>query len=123
MTQNKILTTDDLVKRGWTIPNICYLCQNQEESVEYLFSQCDYTLQVRLMIMQHYRSTITFTASLMQGEMQELMREQGGKKSKQIYITKCFLIWRERCTRIFREIYKTPQKIQMEIIEEAQQWF
>jgi zinc-binding in reverse transcriptase len=35
MIQNKILTTDNLVKRGWLIPNICHLCRQQEESVQY----------------------------------------------------------------------------------------
>jgi zinc-binding in reverse transcriptase len=82
MAQNKLMTTDNLIKRGWTIPSICHLCRNQKETAQHLFSQCEYTIQAKQMIMQYYGHTITFTATFRQGEMQEMMQEQGGIKPK-----------------------------------------
>ena len=38
--RNKILTWDNLQKRGWFGPGICALCNADEESVMYIFSHC-----------------------------------------------------------------------------------
>ena len=37
--QNKILTRDNLSKRGWILPHNCVLCLH-DESVNYLFVVC-----------------------------------------------------------------------------------
>ena len=46
MLQNRILTVDNLIKRGQKIPNRCILCKNHCESVDHLFLHCDFTRQV-----------------------------------------------------------------------------
>jgi hypothetical protein len=117
MAQNKLMTTDNLIKEdGQFRASVIYV-----ETRKKLLNT--YSHSVNILCKLNYGHTITFTTSFTQGEMQEIMREQGGTKLKQIYITKCFVIWRERCTRIFREIYKTPQQIKLEITEEVQSWF
>jgi hypothetical protein len=40
MVQNRILTWDNLRKRGFIGPSICHLCQQQEETMEHIFNQC-----------------------------------------------------------------------------------
>ena len=39
---NKILTWDNLQKRGWNGPNWCALCNSNEENVSHLFNFCSY---------------------------------------------------------------------------------
>jgi zinc-binding in reverse transcriptase len=51
--KNKILTIDNIAKRGWTLANICYLCRQEEESVQHLFQQCCYTATARQLLIMH----------------------------------------------------------------------
>ena len=37
---NKVLTWDNLQKRGWTKPGICFLCYANEENIRHLFLNC-----------------------------------------------------------------------------------
>ena len=39
---NKLLTWDNLQKRGWIGPNRCALCHSDEENVSHLFNFCSY---------------------------------------------------------------------------------
>jgi ribonuclease HI len=40
---NRVLTWDNLRKRGFIGPSICTLCQQQEETMEHLFNRCHYS--------------------------------------------------------------------------------
>ena len=42
----RILTWDVLCKRGFSGPNICLLCMEAAESVDHLFCQCTFSLQI-----------------------------------------------------------------------------
>jgi len=44
--QNKILTQDNLIKRGHVIPNRCPLCKNNLELGNHLFILCDFAREV-----------------------------------------------------------------------------
>ena len=44
--QEFILTTDNLLKRGFNIVNRCYLCKNDVESVNHMILHCFYTKRV-----------------------------------------------------------------------------
>ena len=37
---NRILTTDQLKRRGWILPNRCYLCKMEEETSDHLLLFC-----------------------------------------------------------------------------------
>ena len=39
-TWGRVLTLDRLQKRGWQIPNRCYLCGSDEENVNHLLIHC-----------------------------------------------------------------------------------
>jgi len=43
---NKLLTWDNGIKRGWCVPNICVLCKTNVEIVSHLFISCPYTGKV-----------------------------------------------------------------------------
>ena len=36
----KILTLDHLKRRGWSLPNRCYLCKGEEESANHILIHC-----------------------------------------------------------------------------------
>ena len=42
-TWNKILTLDNIKKRGWEVANRCYFCKKEEESTDHLLFHCDLT--------------------------------------------------------------------------------
>ena len=42
-TWNKILTLDNVQKRGWAVANKCYLCKREEESTDHFLIHCDLT--------------------------------------------------------------------------------
>uniref|UniRef100_A0A0A9FMF9 Reverse transcriptase zinc-binding domain-containing protein n=1 Tax=Arundo donax TaxID=35708 RepID=A0A0A9FMF9_ARUDO len=46
LLQNKILTADNVLKRGWPHDQICKLCGTQEETPVHLCKSCDYTVAV-----------------------------------------------------------------------------
>ena len=45
-TWGKVLTLDQVQKRGWALTNRCYLCQAHEESIDHLFLHCEKTREV-----------------------------------------------------------------------------
>ena len=42
-TWRKVLTLDDIQRRGWSLVNRCFLCLNEEESVDHILLHCDRT--------------------------------------------------------------------------------
>jgi zinc-binding in reverse transcriptase len=56
--QNKILTLDNLNKRGWQMSNICYMCRNHDETVKHLFHDCTLVIQLRNYIQDILPSTV-----------------------------------------------------------------
>jgi hypothetical protein len=46
MTAYKLNTWDTLLKKGWSGPNFCHLCQNDSETTDHLFIKCTFTRQV-----------------------------------------------------------------------------
>ena len=48
--ENKILTWDNCLKRGWIEPSICYLYKDESESVSHIFLSCSYTGHVWTLI-------------------------------------------------------------------------
>lgn len=51
---NKILTIDNLCKRGFFIPNRCYLCLKEAKFVDHIFLHCDYTMEVWNQVLQRW---------------------------------------------------------------------
>ncbi|KAJ4819339.1 RNA-directed DNA polymerase (reverse transcriptase)-related family protein [Rhynchospora pubera] len=103
LLQNGIATIDNLRKRGWVIPNFCYLCKSHGESVQHLFNDCSFTTEAKLALLSTHcpldriaatRNTITFLS-------EPVTTYQ--TKAKEMLGIFCFIIWRERCKRLFTE--------------------
>ena len=47
---SKMLTTDRLKRFGWSIPNRCFLCKNEEETIDHLLLFCEKARMLWLLI-------------------------------------------------------------------------
>ncbi|KAJ4763647.1 RNA-directed DNA polymerase (reverse transcriptase)-related family protein [Rhynchospora pubera] len=104
LMQNRIATIDTLEKRGWMMPSICYLCKTSEESVQHLFNDCSFTRQTKHKLLasccpDNLQLFSLPTTMLLQEKTQLTMR-----KAKELLAILLFLVWRERCQRIFNQI-------------------
>ncbi|KAL4204695.1 hypothetical protein AMTRI_Chr01g133270 [Amborella trichopoda] len=69
VTLNKILTTDNLIKKGKILPNVCLFCKADGESVAHLLIQCPFTvriwywligvLNINLVLLQYVEGIVT----------------------------------------------------------------
>nr|CAN82389.1 hypothetical protein VITISV_042998 [Vitis vinifera] len=48
---SRLLTTDRLKRFGWSIPNRCFLCKNEEETIDHLLLFCEETRMLWLLIL------------------------------------------------------------------------
>ncbi|KAJ4748330.1 RNA-directed DNA polymerase (reverse transcriptase)-related family protein [Rhynchospora pubera] len=120
MLHNKLATLDNLQRRGWYLPNRCILCCNSSETILHIFSQCRFYLQLRSLV--HNDSTLSaFTADTLFPQNPMALVEVMGvpSRAKDLWATVFFILWRERCTRIFSERSKQPQALLQEILSEC----
>ncbi|CAL1371675.1 unnamed protein product [Linum trigynum] len=46
VAHKRILTLDNLKKRGWQLANTCELCGVEEESIDHILSQCGFVVEI-----------------------------------------------------------------------------
>lgn len=118
---DRILTMENLTRRGWNMPSRCVLCKRASENIFHLFSECQFSLEV-------YQN-LSNILSLPQRNWKEVLKEtqaqhwivhkRGDIKSKEMLLIAMFVCWRERCSRTFKEETKGT----LQIIEEVrEQW-
>ncbi|XP_078150204.1 uncharacterized protein LOC144545511 [Carex rostrata] len=118
MILNRLLTIDNLVRRGWSLVNRCVLCKNCEETVSHLFNEC--TLSI------HVYGLVVNLLGIARNEIQdvelrtEAITDKGSRTSKirSILLVSQFVIWKERCSRIFRDETKQANILAEEIIQQ-----
>ena len=115
---DRILTTDNLAKRGWHLPGMCYLCRNASESVIHLFSECSFMLEFYSLVEQRIGKNKHNWRGILQKEEAHrwIVKKGGPKEDKELIVLAMFVGWRERCTRVFRDLTKT----QMILLHEVQ---
>jgi zinc-binding in reverse transcriptase len=113
MLLKRILTTDNLKKRGWALLNICVMCRADEESVHHLLNSCDYIRSLSHALLPD------FTNDLPPDLLAAITDITVQKKIREIILIAQFIIWREHCSRIF----KNQMKQYLLILEEIRlQW-
>jgi hypothetical protein len=81
----------------------------------------------------HQVRQISFTLDFQQRQYDAVMLEAGNesqkrleagnKSQKRLQATLQFVVWKERCTRVFTEEYKSTMELQREVTSEYYQWF
>lgn len=110
LVQNKILTTDNLRKRGYNMAGICYMCRTSDETVQHLFNECTQTEVIYSQVLQ---GDTGYTAT--QDNLTMLVQNQVPKKYRELLLISHFVIWRERCCRIFKEKSKGIEELVHEV--------
>ena len=81
----KILTLDNLKRRGMTFANICFLCEEDEETIDHLLIHC----KSAKMLWDLFLSMVGISWVFPQSVLHTLLAYQGvvvGKKRKKIWI-------------------------------------
>lgn len=116
----KILTAENLQKRGWNLASMCVLCKANVESIRHLFSECPFSLEVYETLTGAFQLPSTNWRRKLQqeGAHKWIVQNEGDSKSKEVLLLAMFICWRERCTRIFREQNKEIQELVAEVQEQ-----
>ncbi|KAJ1698373.1 hypothetical protein LUZ63_006885 [Rhynchospora breviuscula] len=120
MLQNKIATLDNLHRRGWSLPNRCVLCTCCSETAVHLFSQCHFYLRLRSLVQNN--STLrphSADSQFPENPMALVQRRDVADKTKDIWAITFFILWKERCARMFSETSKHPASLLQEILSEC----
>jgi hypothetical protein len=101
---------------------MCYMCRSSIENATHLFMECAYIAEVRTTLIEINAATMMITQAFNQGHYTDTILMGGSKQLNKLQITLCFVIWREKCARIFRQQSKNQQKLAMEVMQEFRSW-
>lgn len=107
--RKRLLTADNLVKRGWVGDTACVLCGTDEETMDHLFTQCVFTRFLILMGVEDVQNRdlgndLTSTWDRWKGRA-------GGQPTRHCLtdlIVCWWIIWKERNDIIFRKTKLDP---------------
>lgn len=95
MMLNKILTIDNLMKRGWAMVNRCTMCKKKSETVIHLFEQCTVTNEIYQQLALDMRMKLPTRHAT-----KALINDELNKEEKSLLLIAQFVVWRERSSRI-----------------------
>lgn len=102
----KILTIDNLFKRGFQFPNWCTLCNSEEETISHLFIHYQYSTQVWQNVLQKLNIHWVFYSNIHQFVLNWRCPSKHPliKKLWQLIPPHiCWCLWKESNNKIFRE--------------------
>ena len=122
MLQNRILTIDNLQRRGWEIVNRCCMCKANSETVRHLFNTCQYARMLKMRLIG-YIPELGQCQYFTDGNYKQAMLRSKSKKIRQVQMATVFVLWRERCNRTFNDHHQTVTQTAQEILSEMAIWF
>jgi hypothetical protein len=75
MMEDKILTWDNLQRRGWSGPSICGMCRQESETVLHMMLHCSFTQQVWNQILKVYKLNFSWMGSSLQSCIKDWTRK------------------------------------------------
>ncbi|KAJ4804846.1 RNA-directed DNA polymerase (reverse transcriptase)-related family protein [Rhynchospora pubera] len=121
MFQDRIATLDNLQKRGWSLPNRCCLCLLDCESVLHLFNHCTFYQSLKTLLLSNSLvvQAISTSSSATPTSHLELLLSSAIKRTiKDLFAIFFFVIWRERCSRIFTDVCKSQSDLLQEVLSD-----
>ena len=111
---NRILTCDQLKRRGWNLPNRCYLCKQEEETNDHLFLVC---IKVRMLwnvifalFGVHWVLHSSMKGNLL-GWHGSFVGKRREKAWKAAHLCLMWTLWKERNVRAFNDVERSDQAI------------
>lgn len=97
--ENRILTWDALLKKGWTGPGIYYLCKASSEDVSHLLIHCRFTTKVWSIISHFQNSDLVWYGQNIDECVENWLTIKG--RSKALPLITRWYIWKERNRVVF----------------------
>ncbi|CAN1343104.1 hypothetical protein LINPERPRIM_LOCUS39677 [Linum perenne] len=107
VAHGSISTIDNLVRRGFQLPNRCVLCESEAETIRHLFFECSFAVQVwsylssRLSLFGPFPSSVLEILTAWKGWNWERDFEPCGMA---LLHGVCWCLWLERNVRTFRDV-------------------
>ncbi|KAJ4784621.1 RNA-directed DNA polymerase (reverse transcriptase)-related family protein [Rhynchospora pubera] len=119
MCQNKIATVDNLQKRGWNMVNRCCLCKIECETVSHLFNHCVFFISLKeALLSDPLVRNVSADSAIPTVHSSILTAIQIKAPVKDIFAITFFVLWRERCKRVFTGVEKSHSELLPEIFLE-----
>ena len=115
LLMNRILTTDNLQKRGWVLAGICYMCKADSETVPHLFVHCTFAKLLYGKVMQDLK-----LKGCSCNQRDAIVSAQVNIETKEVLLITQFILWRERCQRLFKDKEKTVTELVGEVREQME---
>ena len=124
-TWGKVLTIDQLKRRGMTLVNRCFMCEEDEENIEHLLIHCKSAKMLWNLFLSIFGISWVFPKSV----LHTLLAWQGadvGKKRKRIWLATplCLFwtLWRARNRMVFENKGFNDQKIKANFVTNLWAW-
>ena len=124
-TWGKVLTLDQLKRRGMTLVNRCFMCEEDKENIDHLLIHCKSAKLLWNLFLSIVGTSWVFSYSV----FHTLLTWQGaavGKKRKRIWLAAplCvfWALWRARNRLVFENEGTTDQKIKANFVSNLWAW-
>jgi hypothetical protein len=102
--EQRILTWDNLIKRGFLGPSICVLCKKSEETVLHLFGECSFINGIWQTITKELKLVNSWQGGQIEVSLQNWLRVKENWKEIPCFI--CWEVWKHRNLLFFKTIPK-----------------
>ena len=121
----KVLTLDQLKRRGMTFANRCFMCEEEEETIDHLLIHCKFAK----MLWDLFLSIVGISWVFPHSVLHTLLAWQGcavGKKRKKIWLAAplCLFwnLWRARNRLVFENEVPSAQRIKANFVTNLWSW-
>lgn len=94
---------------------ICYMCKSDSETVTHLFVQCTFAKLLYGKVMQDLK-----LKGCSCNQMDAIVSAQVNSEIKEALLITQFILWRERCRRLFTDQEKTVPELVSEVREQME---
>lgn len=113
---NRLHTRDRLRRWGFQLPSVCILCNEQEETRDHLFFQCDFSGE----IWSFFTARVNLNPPPLFADCLRWIHSTSTDKNvsliiKLLFQASIYFIWSERNARIHSDVHKSPSQITKEI--------
>ena len=122
---SRLLTLDQLKRRGWNIPNRCYLCKTEEETIDHLLLFCDKARMLWNLIYSLFGVKWVMHSSIRRnllGWHSSFVGKKWEKAWRAAPLCLLWTIWNERIRRAFNDVKRFNQAIKSIFIYTFVNW-
>ena len=124
-SRNKILTINQLKKRGWNMPNRCYLSKEKEEASDHLFLFFKKATMLWRLIFSLFGVQRVLHSSIkrnLSGWHDAFVGKMREKAWRATHLCLLWTLWKERNERAFNDIERSNQALKHSFLYTLVNW-